>query len=89
MQLARLGLNVVIISRSKEKLQKVSDEISKNLIKFVFSELLLACMLVERTFNREVRIISVDFSQGQVVYPNIAEQIKDIDVGILGEFKQP
>ena len=43
-------------------------------------------MLVERFYNREVRIVSVDFSQAQVVYPNIAEQIRDIDVGILGEF---
>ena len=61
------------------------------MIIFVFSELLLACMFVERTFSREVRIITADFSQAQVVYPNIAEQIKDIDVGILGEFliKQP
>ena len=28
MQFARLGLNVVIMSRSKKKLQKVADEIS-------------------------------------------------------------
>jgi NADP-dependent 3-hydroxy acid dehydrogenase YdfG len=28
MQLARLGMNVVIMSRSKDKLQKVADEIS-------------------------------------------------------------
>ena len=30
--------------------------------------------------------MSVDFLQGQKVYSNIAEQIKDLDIGILGEW---
>lgn len=32
LQLARRGLNVVIMSRSQEKLEKVADEISKALV---------------------------------------------------------
>ena len=35
-------------------------------------------------YGREVRIIPVDFSDGQVVYPKIAEELKDLDIGILG-----
>ncbi len=32
LELARKGLNVVIMSRSEEKLQKVADEISKSIL---------------------------------------------------------
>ena len=37
------------------------------------------------THKREVLIIPVDFFQGQIVYSHIAEQVKDLDIGILGE----
>ncbi len=36
LELARKGLNVVIMSRSEEKLQKVADEISKSTFIAVF-----------------------------------------------------
>ncbi len=36
LELARKGLNVVIMSRSEEKLQKVADEISKSILIAVF-----------------------------------------------------
>ena len=39
----------------------------------------------EEKYQREVRIISVDFSEGKNIYPNIAEQLQDLDIGILGE----
>jgi hypothetical protein len=37
------------------------------------------------THKREVLIVSVDFSKGQIIYSDIAEQVKDLDIGILGE----
>ena len=64
LELARRGLNVVIMSRSREKLQKVADEIQEK-------------------YKREVLIISVDFTQGQVVYPRLAEKLKDLEIGVL------
>ena len=42
-------------------------------------------ILIEQNFKREVRIISVDFSDGRKIYPLIAEQLQDLDIGILGK----
>ena len=36
-------------------------------------------------YNREVKIVSVDFSQGQSVYDDIQAEISDLDVAVLGE----
>ena len=36
-------------------------------------------------YSREVRIITADFSKGLEIYPNLGEQLKDLDIGILGE----
>ena len=35
-------------------------------------------------YNRKVLIIPVDFTDGQPVYENIAKQLADLDIGILG-----
>ena len=37
----------------------------------------------EKLYNREVRIIVADYTRGQEVYPQIAEQLQDLDIGIL------
>ena len=34
-------------------------------------------------YGRDVRIVFVDFSEGQSIYPALAEQIQDLDIGIL------
>ena len=47
-----------------------------------------SCMLVTCTgekYSREVRIITADFSKGLEIYPNLGEQLKDLDIGVLGE----
>ena len=36
-------------------------------------------------YNREVRLIPVDFSDGQSVYADIQAEISDLDVAVLGE----
>ena len=33
-------------------------------------------------------MIPVDFSRGMEIYPDLAEQLKDLDIGILGENHQ-
>ncbi|XP_064399136.1 very-long-chain 3-oxoacyl-CoA reductase-B-like [Halichondria panicea] len=65
LELARQGLNVVLMSRSQEKLDKVATEIKA------------------RYAGREVRVVPVDFSQGAEIFPQIAENVQDLDIGIL------
>ncbi|XP_064399135.1 very-long-chain 3-oxoacyl-CoA reductase-A-like [Halichondria panicea] len=65
LELARQGLNVVLMSRSQEKLDKVATEIKA------------------KYAGREVRVVPVDFSQGAEIFPQIAESVQDLDIGIL------
>ena len=39
----------------------------------------------EEKYGREVRVLPTDFSRGEEVYPEIAEKLKDLDIGILGK----
>ena len=39
----------------------------------------------EEKYGREVRIIPVDFSGGSEIYPQIAENLQDLEIGVLGE----
>ena len=39
----------------------------------------------EEKYSCEVRIIPVDFSDGQEIYPRIAEELQDLDIGLLGK----
>ncbi|XP_022188155.1 inactive hydroxysteroid dehydrogenase-like protein 1 [Nilaparvata lugens] len=63
-ELAKRGLNIVLISRSVEKLNKVANEITT-------------------IYQVKTKIIVADFSQGQEIYQMIAEELKDIPIGIL------
>jgi len=62
-ELAKRGLDLVLISRSKEKLETVAEEIKGK------SEV-------------DIKTIAYDFSKTDE-YDDIAEKIKDLDVGIL------
>ena len=42
-------------------------------------------LLPEEKYGCEVRIIPVDFSDGQEIYPRIAEELQDLDIGVLGK----
>ena len=41
----------------------------------------------EEKYGREVRIIPVDFSDGPEIYPRIAEELQDLDIGLLGKLR--
>ena len=43
------------------------------------------CTCAEQKYNCEVVVILVDFSDGMEIYPNIAEQLQDLDIGILSK----
>ena len=42
-------------------------------------------MLAEEKYKRDVVVIPVDFSDGLKIYPSIAEQLKDLDIGVLSK----
>lgn len=64
-ELAARKINLVLISRSLEKLENTKDEI------------------LQENPKIEVRIIVADFSKGKEVFGKLAEQLKDVPVGIL------
>ena len=87
------------MSHSQEKLKKVEDEISeysKCTILSTHTQTLYTYsrahihtpytnnILTEEKYGREVVVIPVDFSDGMEIYPNIAEQLNDLDIGVLG-----
>ena len=45
-------------------------------------------MSTEQKYHHEVVVIPVDFSHGMEIYPALAEQLKDLDIGILGKYNR-
>jgi hypothetical protein len=41
-------------------------------------------MLTGEKYGDEVVVIPVDLSDGMEIYPDIAEQLNDLDIGVLG-----
>ncbi|CAD1477908.1 unnamed protein product, partial [Heterotrigona itama] len=64
-ELASRGINLVLISRNLEKLEKTKNEI------------------MQENPTIEVKIIVADFSKGKEIFEKLAEQLKDIPIGIL------
>ena len=64
---------------------------TSSLVSFLSSSILtplsLSSLLFspEETYGREVCVIPVDFSDGQEIYPRIAEELQDLDIGLLGK----
>ena len=69
------------MSRSQEKLEKVANEISKS----ENGTHTHTHTHTEEKYGREVRVLPTDFSRGEEIYPEIAEKLKDLDIGILGK----
>ncbi|XP_076246625.1 inactive hydroxysteroid dehydrogenase-like protein 1 [Calliopsis andreniformis] len=64
-ELATRGINLVLISRNLEKLEKTRNEILQDNPKI------------------EVKVLVADFSKGKEAFEKLAEQLKDVPVGIL------
>ena len=41
----------------------------------------------EEKYSCDVCVIPVDFSDGQEIYPRIAEELQDFDIGVLGKLR--
>ncbi len=89
---------MVLMSRSQEKLDKVATEISKKLTVLaphmhtsptpLYTHTHTTHSTEARYAGREVRVVPVDFSQGAEIFPQIAESVQDLDIGILGQYTQ-
>eukprot|EP00112_Aurelia_sp_Birch-Aquarium-sp1_P005305 Seg160.1 transcript_id=Seg160.1/GoldUCD/mRNA.D3Y31 product="Hydroxysteroid dehydrogenase-like protein 1" protein_id=Seg160.1/GoldUCD/D3Y31 len=62
-ELAKRGMNVVLMSRSYSKLEKVATEIEKN-------------------FNVQTKIVTVDFNDDEC-YGRVEEELEGLEVGVL------
>ena len=61
--------------------------LSSSLPQTALTPLSLSSLLLspEETYGCEVCVIPVDFSDGQEIYPRIAEELQDLDIGVLGK----
>lgn len=96
-ELAKRGINIVLISRTESKLIEVANEIGKS---FGDSNQNMHC---NRHRNEEIQIkmffdcfseslypvktkwIAADFSKGEAIYEHIEQQLTGLPIGILGE----
>lgn len=92
-QLAKQGMNVVIMSRSKTRLDQVAREIGTAstclLYCLCFASYLMYLMFVfssfaEETTEQRVKVIVTDFAN-ENIFSEIEEQLKDLNIGVLGE----
>ncbi len=44
----------------------------------------LSRLNAEEKFNRDTRVIAVDFSGGYEIYEQLAKQLSALDIGVLG-----
>lgn len=63
-QLAKRGFNIVLISRTLDKLKQQALELENN-------------------YNVLTKVIAADFTEPDVIYPEIGAQLEDLDIGIL------
>lgn len=83
-ELARKGLNLVLISKNAVKLEKVDDEISNNLsIINLQGKFLFFVFILEKQCDVSTIVIVADLSTGQDAFKKIWDDIKDLEVGVL------
>lgn len=94
-ELAKQGMNIILVSRTKAKLESVAAEIGKQLELFSLLDLKLKeticsfyfltfpLLTTEKDFKVQTKVIAVDFSSGPEIYEKIANEIKGIVIGVL------
>lgn len=92
-QLAKKGLNVILISRTPSKLDAVAAEIGKQKKMMTVNRrwttnLIFACFFIsifrciESKYRVRTKVIAVDFTHNDI-YKKIADEIKELDIGVL------
>lgn len=76
-QLAKRGVNIVLISRTKERLEEVAKELGK-----------MKCLMIivlEGKYKIKTRVLTFDFdTQEATLYDTLNDKTKDLKVTILG-----
>lgn len=79
-------MNVVLISRSRDKLLAVASDIGETTLVF-HQQITLSndykISFEERRFNVQTLIIDVDFTQELEIYDRIAKDIEGLEIGVL------
>lgn len=90
-------MNIVLISRSLDKLQAVAREIGKNKVLYllkmnVYSLTVLNVLKISNTiyvhfigeeFGVKTKVIDVDFTHGAQIYDKIRPELEKLDIGVL------
>lgn len=79
-------MNIVLISRSLEKLGKVAQEIGKKIKQFFPCQLFANNFLLFWSgdeFSVKTKVIDVDFTHGREIYEKIDKQLQGLDIGVL------
>lgn len=86
-ELARQGINVVLIARNEAKLKAVADEIGK--CESVSLEDLFLSLFLSPVAESKVqtKIVVADFTEGAQVYEHIESELSQLPVAILGEWR--
>ncbi len=86
LQLAALGLNIVLISRSPYKLQNVAADIGKwtfGLPQSGEAHVFFLLLVTESNYKVKTKIIDVDFTRGLEIYERIGKELEGLEIGIL------
>lgn len=77
-------MNVVLISRSLNKLESLATEIGKyKLIIVEFTWFSPYSRLPAAKHKIETRVIDVDFTKGPEIYEKIEKQLQGLEIGVL------
>lgn len=86
-QLAEKGKNIVLISRTKSKLEEVAKEIGEfSFITFIsrwIQRVIFPFEFSETKYNVETKIVAIDFTKGPEIYEKVEKAIEGLSVGIL------
>jgi len=80
--LAKCGIDVVLVSRSMDKLKLVEKEICK-LEYNITIVMYLAWYIIVDQYKVSVKIIVVDFSGGAEIYDKIRVELSQLEIRIL------
>jgi 17beta-estradiol 17-dehydrogenase / very-long-chain 3-oxoacyl-CoA reductase len=85
-ELAKQGLNIVLISRTESKLAAIAKEIGEYWLLSSCAlrpSLTLISCSAESTYSVKTKFIAVDFGSGREIYDEIRRELQLLDIGIL------
>lgn len=86
MEFARQGMDIVLISRTKSKLDTVAKDICMSLLLPLPTHCAVMYSAVADKYPVQTLVIAHDMSAGKDsgIYESIGEKLEDLDIGVLG-----